>query len=171
MLTDQNGDKTVNAGSGFAVSGCPGVGGSSNASTSAGVTVGSTTLSSSRYSGLGTGHPALRFKLRVARHAPKIRALTVALPSGLTFRSHLRDKLAGVTVTGAKIKTLSISHGHLTIVLRKAASNLTVEIHGSLLSESAALRARASRTHRLPLTVTTENTRGARTVMRVDVSS
>ena len=82
------------------------------------------------------------------------------------------DQSAGTTAgTGAKIKTLSISHGHLTIVPRKAASNLTVEIHGSLLSESAALRARASRTHRLPLTVTTENTRGARTVMRVDVSS
>ncbi len=92
-------------------------------------------------------------------------------PPGLTFRSHRRGKLAGVTVTGAKIKTLSISHGHLTIVLRKAASNLTVEIHGSLLSESAELRARASRTHRLPLTVTTENARGGRTVMRVDVSS
>jgi hypothetical protein len=171
VLTDQNGDKTVTAGSSFAVSGCPGVGGSPNASTGTGVTVGSTTLSSSRYSGLSTGHPVLRFKLRVARRAPKIRALTVALPSGLTFRSHRRGKLAGVTVIGAKIKTLSISHGHLTIVLRKAASSLTVEIHGSLLSESAALRARASRTHRLPLTVTTENTRGGRTVMRVDVSS
>jgi len=172
VLTDQNGDKTVNAGSSFAVSGCPGANaGTPNASTSAGVTVGGTTLSTSRYSGLGTGHPTLRFKLRVAKRAPKIRSLTVALPSGLTFRSHRRGKLAGVTVTGAKIKTLSISHGRLTIVLRNAASSLTVDIHGSLLTESAALRARASHVHRLPLTVTTENTRGARTVMRVEVTS
>ena len=171
ILTDQNGDKTVNAGSGFTVSGCPGTGGSPSASSASGVTVGSTTLSNGGFSGLGTSHPTLRFKLRVARRAPKIRAVTVGLPQGLSFRSHLRNMRAGVTLSGAKVKTLSISHGHLTIVLRRAVSSLTVEIHGSLLTESRALTIRSQRVHSLPLTITTVNTRGQRTVIRVKVTS
>jgi hypothetical protein len=171
ILTDQNGDKTVNAGSNFTVSGCPGLGGSPTASTNSGVTVGNTNLSGGRYTGLGKGRPTLSFKVSVARHAPKIRALTVALPPGLRFRPHRRGALAGVTLTGARIKTLSISRGRLTIVLRKAASTLTVQIHGSLLSEAPGLWTRATHVHNLPLTVVTDNTRGQRTVIRVEVAS
>lgn len=95
----------------------------------------------------------------------------MALPPGLRFRSHGHGKLAGVTLTGARIKTLSISHGRLTIVLRKAVSTLTVEIHGSLLSEAPGLWTRAKHVHNLPLTVVTDNTRGQRTVIRVEVAS
>lgn len=170
ILTDQNGDKTVNAGSSFTVSGCPGTGGTPSASTAGGVTVGTTTLSRGGFSGLDTMHPTLRFTLRVARHAPKIRALTVGLPPGLRFRSLVRDIRAGVTLNGAKIKTLSIAHGRLTIVLLRAVSSLTVEIHGTLLTESRALAIRSKRVRSLALTVVTQNTRGQRTVIRVGVS-
>jgi hypothetical protein len=171
ILTDQNGDKTVNAGSSFTVSGCPGAGGTPGASSASGVTVGSTTLSQGGFAGLGTSHPTLRFKLHVARHAPKIRALTVGLPKGLRFRSHARSHPSGVTLTGAKIKSLSISHGRLTIVLRRAVSSLTVEVNSILLTGSPTLATRTKRAHTLPLTVSTENTRGQRTVMRVEVGS
>ncbi len=171
VLTDQNGDKTLNAGSSFTVSGCPGTGGSPSASSASGVTVGSTTLSAGGFSGLGTSHPTLRFKLRVARHAPKIRAVTIGLPPGLRFRSHVRNMRAGVTLNGAKVKALSISHGHLTIVLRRAVSSLTIEIHGILLTESPALTTRSQHVHSLPLTVTTENAHGQRTVIRVKVTT
>jgi hypothetical protein len=78
---------------------------------------------------------------------------------------------AGVTLSGAKVKALSISHGYLTIVLRRAVSSLTIEIHGSLLTESWALTIRSQRVHSLPLTTTTVNTRGQRTVIRVKVTS
>jgi hypothetical protein len=171
VLTDQNGDETVNAGSSFIVSGCPGNGGTPSASSASGVTVGGTTLSKGGFSGLGTSHPTLRFQLRVARHAPKIRALTVGLPSGLRFRSHLRNMRGAVTLNGAEVKALSISHGNLTIVLRRAVSSLTVDIHGSLLTESRALTIRSEHVHSLPLTVTTENTRDRCTVIRVRVTS
>jgi hypothetical protein len=170
-LTDQNGDKTVTAGSDFTVSGCPGIGGSPTASTNSGVTVGSTTLSRGGLSGLRTGHPTLTFKLRVASHAPKISALTVVLPAGLRFRSHRHGTPAGVTLTGAKIKTLSISHGHLRIVLRKAVSSLTVEINGRLLSETPGFEVRAKHVHNLLLSVIAENTRGRHTAIRVVVST
>jgi hypothetical protein len=173
ILTDQNGDKTVNAGSSFTVSGCPGVrtGGTPAASSASGVTVGTTTLSKGGFSGLSTSHSALRFKLHVAKHPAKIRALTVALPKGLRFPSRVRANPSGVTLTGAKIKSLSLSHGRLTIVLRRAVSGLTVAIHGILLTGNRTLASRTERAHTLPLTVTTENTRGQRTVMRVEVSS
>jgi hypothetical protein len=171
VLTDQNGDETVNAGSSFTVSDCPGNGGTPSASSASGVTVGGTTLSKGGFSGLGTSHPTLRFQLRAARHAPKIRALTVGLPSGLRFRSHLRNMRGAVTLNGAEVKALSISHGNLTIVLRRAVSSLTVDIHGSLLTESRALTIRSEHVHSLPLTVTTENTRDRRTVIRVRVTS
>jgi len=100
LLTDQNGDKTVNAGSSFTVSGCPGTGGTPSASSASGVSVGGTTLSNGGFSGLGTSHPTLRFKLHVAKHAPKIRSLTVALPRGLRFRSHPGGARSGVMLTG-----------------------------------------------------------------------
>jgi hypothetical protein len=171
LLTDQNGDKTVNAGSSFTVSGCPGTGGTPSASSASGVSVGGTTLSNGGFSGLGTSHPTLRFKLHVAKHAPKIRSLTVALPRGLRFRSHPGGARSGVMLTGAKIKSVSVSDGHLTLVLRRAVSSLTVQINGILLTESPSLAANTKRAHTLPLTVTVDNTRGRRTVIRVQVSS
>jgi hypothetical protein len=171
ILTDQNGDKIVTDGSSFVVSGCPGTGGTPSASSASGVTVGSTTLSKGEFSGLSTSHPTLRFRLHVASHASKIRQFTVGLSAGLRFRSHRRGTPSGVTLTGGKIKSVSISHGHLTVILRRAVSSLSVTIRGILLTESPTLAARTRRAHTLPLTVTTENTRGQHTVIRVDVSS
>ena len=161
-LTSQNGDKTASVPAKFTVAGCPGTsgaggpgaGGSSgsgsggtpngNGSSAAGVTVGHANLSRGRLSGLRSGHPALTFKLRTVKGAAKLRALTVALPTGLRFVAH-RHRVAGVTVGGAQIKSLSLSHGHLTINLRRPVSSLTVTIKSAGLAESRALEAKARR--------------------------
>ncbi len=191
-LTDQNGDKSVNAPAKFTVSGCPAVSGGStggsggggsggsgatgsgNGSTTTGVTVGGTTLSRGGLSGLGSGRASLRFKLRVAKHAAKLRALTIELPSGLSFIAHTHGKhqhITGVTLAGATIKSLALSHGHLIITLRKAVSSLTVTITSTALKESATLKrkANAGKLKSLRLTVITTNTKAKRSTFRVQI--
>jgi hypothetical protein len=177
-LTDQNGDRTVTAPSDFSVSGCPtgggpttngGSKGGGTGSGGPGRTSGSPTLRGGRWSGLATGHPSLSFTLSVAQHAPKLAALTVTLPAGLSFVRHRvrhRLKLTGVRLIGAQIKSLSLSHGHLLITLRRPVSRLTVKLSPSALHERAALEARAGKLKSLPLILTVLNASGRRTTIR-----
>jgi hypothetical protein len=177
-LTDQNGDRTVTAPSDFSVSGCPtgggpttngGSKGGGTGSGGPGRTSGSPTLRGGRWSGLATGHPSLSFTLSVAQHAPKLAALTVTLPAGLSFVRHRvrhRLKLTGVRLIGAQIKSLSLSHGHLVITLRRPVSRLTVKLSPSALHERAALEARAGKLKSLPLILTVLNASGRRTTIR-----
>ncbi|MFZ1997406.1 MAG: hypothetical protein WAU75_25035 [Solirubrobacteraceae bacterium] len=190
-LTDQNGDKTLTVPDAFSVAGCPGTGGASggsgstggggstgssggspNGSSVTGVTVGRTNISRGRFSGLAAGHPALSFRMRTTRGAPKLRALTVMLPSGLSFViSHHR--VSGVSLGGAKIKSLVLAGRRLTINLRSAVPSLSVTLAHRSLKESAAIR-RAARAHRLRslgLTVIARNTEGTGTTFRVSIKS
>ena len=192
-LTDQNGDKTAKVPAAFAVAGCPGVsgqpggagsgnggsgsnppggGGSLNGSSSTGVTVGHTKLSRARFSGLRTGHPALSFKVNVTPGAAKLRALTVTLPAGLSFIAH-RHRPADVKVRGAKVKSLSLSHGRLVISLAKPVSALTVSIGRGGLGESRSLRTKVSkhRVRTLGLTVAALNTSAKRTTIRARITN
>ncbi len=191
-LTDQNGDKTVTVPAAFTVSGCPGTNGTSgggsagaggsgstgpggngaggNGSTTTGVTVGDTTMSRGGFSGLATGHPALTFRMSVAKGSAKLRALTLELPAGLRFVAR-HHRVVGVSVRGAKIRSLVLSGRHLTINLRRAVPNLTVTIARGGLSESGAIK-RATKAHRLrslELTAIAQNTRGARTTIRAPI--
>jgi hypothetical protein len=186
-LTDQNGDRTARVPATFTVAGCPGTGGASggggsagggspgatgnggsrNGSTITGVTVGRTTISRGRFSGLATGHPALTFRMSVAKGSAKLRALTVELPAGLRFVAR-HHRVTGVSVGGAKIRSLVLSGRRLTINLRRAVANLTVTIARGGLTESGAIQ-RAAKAHRLrslELTAIAQNTRGARTTLR-----
>jgi hypothetical protein len=186
-LTDQNGDRTARVPATFTVAGCPGTGGASggggsagggspgatgnggsrNGSTITGVTVGRTTISRGRFSGLATGHPALTFTMSVAKGSVKLRALTVELPAGLRFVAR-HHRVTGVSVGGAKIRSLVLSGRRLTINLRRAVANLTVTIARGGLTESGAIQ-RAAKAHRLrslELTAIAQNTRGARTTLR-----
>jgi hypothetical protein len=172
-LADQNGDKSANVPAKFTVSGCPT--GGSGSSSSAGGSAGNPVVTTPRVSGLGSGHASLRFKLSVAKHAAKLRSLTIELPSGLSFASHRtrgRLHISGVTVAGAAIKTLALSHGRLTITLRTAVSGVTVTLAKSALTESAALRrkAKSGKVTSLRLTVITTNTRAKRTTIRVKIT-
>ena len=188
-LTDQNGDKSTTVPAAFAVAGCPGVSGQSggagsgggsgsappgsagNASSAGGVTVGHVKLSRARFSGLRAGRPALSFRAAVTRGASKLQSLSVSLPRGLSFIAH-RHRPAHVTIRGAKMRSLALSHGRLVISLAKAASAVTVSIGRGGLAERGSLRSALTR-HRvrtLGLTIVAANTRGQRTTVRARVS-
>jgi len=181
-LTDQNGDKTVNAPANFSVSGCTtggsgsGAGGSANVvgsgngSGTNGLTVGTTNLSRGRVSGVGTGHVSLSFKLAVHKHAAKLDALTIELAAGMSFVRHRTGRgmtISGVTLTGAKVRSLTVSRGHLLITLRRSASSLTISMSPSALRESAGLKTKARTLRSLRLTVITTDTKSRRTTFHV----
>jgi uncharacterized membrane protein YgcG len=160
-----SGSGSGGAGSGSGSSGTGG--GGRNGSSAAGVTVGHTKLSRGRFTALRTGHPALSFKVGVARGAAGLHTLTVSLPAGLSFTAH-GHRPTDVTVRGAKVKALSLSHGHLVITLAKAVSTVTVAIGRGGLAESRSLRAEANhhRLRTLGLALVAQNTRGQRTSIR-----
>jgi hypothetical protein len=170
-LTDQNGDRTVRAPSAFTISGCP----SSGASGGSGPSGTGATVSTPTVSGLATGHPSLSLKVRTARHAAKLDALIIELPAGLSFSGHrtaTKHGLTGITLIGATARSLSLTHGHLLIALRKPVSSLTVKIGPTALTESATLKAkaRANKLPRLPLTVIAENTKGRRIPIHTQIN-
>jgi len=138
------------------------------------VTAGGTTVINGRRSGLSSAHPSLTFRVALAKGAAKLSALTIDLPAGISLARHRvgkRIKLIGVTLIGAQVRSLSISHGHLVITLRRPASNLTVKIGPGALHESRALKARARKLHGLPLTVIAENTRAQHTTFHAELKS
>lgn len=162
ILTDQNGDRTVDAASAFPVVGCSGAGGTNGAGAS---------LTGVRFSGLGSGHPSLRLRVGVAKRAPRLRAVSVLLPAGVSFAPQGIGKRGSVDVTGASIERLGLSRGHLLITLRKPASSVVVKIGPSLLREGSSLRRRAKHGQlgKLSLSVITENTKGRRTTIRAQI--
>lgn len=169
-LASQNGDKTATVPANFTVGGCPSAGGSGP-----GATAGGTALTGSAAAGLKAGHPSMSFRLKVGKGAAKLRALTVELPSGLSFITHRaghRLTVKGVRVRGGAVKSLAVTHGHLVITLRRAVSSLSVTLGGSALRESAALRSQAAahKLKRLALRVIAENTKGKRTTIRAQVT-
>ena len=166
ILTDQNGDKTVDAASAFTVSGCSAAGGRGGNGAGASLTV-------THVSGLGSGHPSMSFRVQVARRDPKLRAVTVFLPDGLSFASGGIGKRGGIAVTGARIETLRLSRGHLVITLRKPTSSIVVRINGGLLHESHSLErlAKHRHVHSLLLTVKTENTKGRHATVRAQIGN
>jgi hypothetical protein len=178
-LTDQNGDRTAAVPSGFTVSGCPasGAGPSSGSGAGSGPAGGGGAGSANppSVSGARSGHGGLSFRITVARHAAKLDALTIELPAGLSFIGHRaggRLTVAGVTVGGARIRSLSLSHGHLMIVLRRPVSSVTVKIRTTALRQSAALRAKAkaNQLKRLGLTVIISSTQAKRTTIPVQIN-
>jgi hypothetical protein len=164
VLTDQNGDKAVDAASAFTVSGCSAQGGGNGTAAS---------LTATRVSGLGSGRPSISFRVQVARRDPKLRAITVVLPAGLSFASGGIGTRGGIVITRAGIGALRLSHGHLVITLRKPASSIVVRIGAGLLRESPSLQRLAKHRHlpRLALTVKTENTKGRRATIRAQVGN
>jgi hypothetical protein len=170
-LVSQNGDKTATVPGPFTVAGCPSAGGGSTPTAGGG----GTALTSPSAAGLTAGHPSLSFKVRTAKGAAKLRALTIELPRGLSFIAHRSGRrliVKGVRVSGARIKSLAESHGHLLITLRRAVSSLRITLTSAALRESAALRAKAAshKLKRLPLRVIAQNTRGKRTTIVAQVT-
>jgi hypothetical protein len=161
ILTDENGDRTVDDASAFTVAGCAGGGGANG--TGAGLT-------DTRVSGLGSGHPSLRFRVGVAKGDPKLRTVTVKLPAGLSLASQGIGQRS-VVLTGAGIKAIGLSHGHLVITLRKPASSVVVKINAGALRERPSLErlVKHRKRHSLALTVITENTKSRRATIHAQI--
>jgi hypothetical protein len=161
--TDQNGDKTVAGSATYTISGCPAV---AKATPATGVGSNQPTVTQATVTALPNGHPSLSFKIGVGKRAAKLTAVTVELPHGLSLVRHRVGKgytVAGISVRGAKIKSIAISQGHLVITLRKPVTSLSVKITTALaVSPSLATEARAGKLKSLRLTVIAANTRGKR---------
>jgi hypothetical protein len=157
--TDQNGDKTVSTSIKYSIAGCAA---SSSGSSKSGANS-APIVSSSALTGAKSGHPSLSFRVSVRKRAPKLTQLSVKLAPGISFVRHRvgkRMKITGVSLTGARVKALAISHGRLMIKLRKPASAFRVKLT-SVLHEDNALIASAShgKKVRLHLTLVALNTR------------
>ena len=165
MLTDQNGDKSATVPAQFTVAGCPSSGAASGGgSPGGGPKAGAPTVSNSGVVGLPTGHPTLRFRITERGDAPKLTAVTIELPAGLSFAGH---PTTGVILTGATLKGLRLSHGRLTITLRHPVRSLSITISSTALTESDALKAKAKTLTHLHLTVITTNTTDKHTTIHV----
>jgi hypothetical protein len=93
-------------------------------------------ISGGKVSGLLKGKPTLGFTLTRATNSPKLKQLTVALPSGLTFVGGGVSK--GVSVSGAH--RAKLGGDGLNVTLIKATASVSVRIKPSALHESKRLR-------------------------------
>jgi YVTN family beta-propeller protein len=100
---------------------------------------GALTATNITLTGLTDAKPRLRFKLHAGASAPPLTSFTVSLPAGLRF-NHNHKKLAkGLSATGAGKYALSISHGKLTVSLKKPTNAASLAIGGPALIETRSL--------------------------------
>jgi hypothetical protein len=177
MLGDQNGDHTASPTAPFTVADCTvtsSAGGGSPSTGSTGSTAGPK-LGTAGVSGLRTGRAGLTFTVAEGKGAAKLRSLTVELPAGLSVRRHRvgkQLKITGVTLTGATIKSLTVSRGHLVITLRTPVTTVAVRLKAGAVSESAGLKAKAKagKVKRLRLTVIAARVKGKSTTNSVQIT-
>ncbi|HEX3615191.1 MAG TPA: hypothetical protein VHU61_01545 [Solirubrobacteraceae bacterium] len=175
--TDQNGDKTASATVAYDISGCPASSYTGRTSKNPAAPNAVPTLSAITTPSLAafkSGHPSLSFKVSVPKKASKLKQLSVKLTPGISFVSHRvgkKTKITGVALTGAKIKSLAISHGRLVIKLRKAVTSFRVKLT-TVLHESGALIADASKGKKvsLHLSLIARNTRNKNHTIRRKLS-
>ncbi len=164
--TDQNGDHTANASVAYTISGCAASSGGSGTSGSGTTTVnaggvnaggsGSSstpTVTSPALANLKSGRLALSMRISVHKHAPKLTQVSLKLTPGISFVSHRvgkHTKITGVSLSGAQIKSLSISGGRLVIRLRHAASSFRLKLT-SVLHEDGALAAAVAQKKKVPV--------------------
>jgi hypothetical protein len=164
--TNQNGDKTVSATVDYSISGCP-------ASSYNGVTTKSapapnavptlSAITSPSLAALKAGKASLSFKVSEKKNSAKLTQVSVKLTPGISFIKHKvgkKMKVTGVSLTGAKIRSLAISHGRLVIKLKKASTSFHVKLT-SVLHEDGALIADAAKGKKatLHLSLIARNTR------------
>jgi hypothetical protein len=94
-------------------------------------------------SGFASGHPKLHFQ------ASNVTSMSIGLPRGVSFSLRKRG---GLSLSGAKLKQLKISHGRLVITLRSSAVRVGVTITAPLLRESAGFQGKV-KGHRIKSSV------------------
>ena len=111
-LTDQNGDKQATAPATVKVADCTAshAGSGAGTGTSGSSATSSPRLSTAKVTGLGSGRVALRFTISEGKRLAKLDALTVELPSGLSFVRHRVGKQLRVTGVSLKGATGQIDH-------------------------------------------------------------
>jgi hypothetical protein len=164
-LTTQYG-RTVNAPAPFTVSGCPAGGGGTGGGGTHTPAPGRPHTSSDTLSGFAHGHPVLRFTAVAGKNAPKLKSLTIVVPSGLGLK-HGRRHHPGTTVsvTGAKVKSVAFSHGRIIITLRQAATRLTVTVRGLTVTRKLARSVARRHLKRLAVAIVTKDAKGTRTLL------
>lgn len=163
-MTDQNGDKTLTSNNSYSIKGC-----SASASTSTPTsatadnrpTISGVTVNKSSAKSL-----SLSFKIGVGKKGSKLTAVKVELPGGLKFLKHgtaKHPRITGVAVSGAKVRSLKLSDGHLVIALKKHVRSCSVKLT-TVLGESQSLKAKlqAGEVKSLRLTVIATNARRSR---------
>jgi hypothetical protein len=163
--TDQNGDKTASAAVDYDISGCPassytGATTKSSAAPNAVPTLSAITTPS--LAAFKSGHPSLSFSVSAGKKAAKLTQVSVKLTPGISFVSHKvgkKIKITGVALTGAKIKSLAISHGRLVIKLRKAETSFRVKLTSVLHEDGALIAAAGKGKVTLHLSLIARNTR------------
>ncbi len=162
--TDQNGDKTSSTKLNYNIGGC--AASSYSGSGSSGGTNSPASVTSPELTGVKSGHPSLSFKVSVGKHAAKLKQLSVKLTPGMSFVKHRvgrHEKITGVELAGAQIKSLAITRGSLLIKLRKPARSFRVMLRSVLKEDNALTAAAASgKTVRLRMLLTSVNTRNKR---------
>lgn len=160
--TDQNGDKSVSATINYEISGCPTASFTGVTKSKPPLPDAVPTLSTPALVGAKTNHPALTFKVSVRKHAAKLTQVSLKLTPGISFVSHRVGKhtrITGVSLTGAKIKSLAIVHGRLVIRLRSPSSSFRVSLSTVLrLSGPVTSAAANHKTIRVKLSVIALNT-------------
>jgi hypothetical protein len=126
--------------------------------------------------GLLTGKPSVRFTVTKgkAKGAGKLKQLTIGLTDGLTFAGHKvhgHTTVAGVTLNGAKAKSLTLAGGQLVIVLSKPATAVTVTLSNKALHESSQLRSKAKhrKLSQLGVNVTVKNAAGQSSQLQIEI--
>lgn len=122
--------------------------------------------------GLSSGHPTLRVRVRHGARAPGVASLTIALPSGVSAVRHaLRARHArrALSVTGARLKRVRLTGRRLVIRFRRPADRPSVVLHGGLLAVRPALvaRARHHRAGKVTVRLTITDAKGRRTTVRL----
>jgi hypothetical protein len=87
-------------------------------------------------SGFASGRPKLHFV------ASNVTSMSIGLPRGVSFSLRKRG---GLSLSGAKLKQLKMSHGRLVVTLRSSASRAGVTITAPLLNESAGFQRKVKR--------------------------
>ncbi len=108
------------------------------------------TISGASLSIRSHGTARLRFTLHQGSHAPQLRAFTIALSGGLSFKGSVK----GVRVAGRA----HLSHGRLTVTLKRSAARVTVT------AGSPPLRAPKGR-HRFTVRIVATDTSGKKTTL------
>jgi hypothetical protein len=160
--TDQNGDKTVSSTIAYEISGCPAASFTGVKKTTPALPNAVPTLSTPALVGANTNHPALTFKVSVRKHAAKITQVSLKLTPGISFVGKKVGKkmvISGVSVRGAKVKSLAITGGRLVIKLKSPARSFRVSLSTVLrLSGPVTAAAAHHKQIRVKLSVIATNT-------------